>query len=267
MKIQKLYTCNYTWDCIFLQLLYSDLINLRSLQSEYVKKVTAFDNYYDAVLSQNYLNMEWLRQNNCSWNNDAFELAVKNNDLIAIKILIEIRCPWVTSQGPYLSKSASSDAEIFTQAVNICNLELMKWLEKMGCPKQLNIEHYKTNTKSIFMWLISIGCVLSKTAFSLAVFFGCRQKMQLLLDFKCPWNFSAYQSAIKNTSFEDLNWLFNNGCPATSETFAFAIKSKNFNILIWVLGKQFPINASTIKYIIKSNNKKVINIYKKFYRF
>ena len=83
-----------------------------------------YDNFSDAVLNGDLLNMKWLKANCCDFHNRTFSHAAKFGNLDNMKWLKENGCPF--------------DDWTFSSAVEFGNLDNMKWLKDNGCPFGIN---------------------------------------------------------------------------------------------------------------------------------
>jgi len=59
----------------------------------HVKKITEYDNMYDAALYGNIENIKWLRSKGMEWDECIFYNAVENGNLVNMKWLLENGCP------------------------------------------------------------------------------------------------------------------------------------------------------------------------------
>ena len=144
-------------DKIFLSMSFDDLEKSRDLQSEYVKRMTQFDNYNDASKAHNLDNMKWLyyqRGLDLDWS--PFYIAVAYGNLEIVK--------WVYSVEYFFDKqlfyiaTGNKDIEVikwlyykikfdlnskvFSYALRYENLEVLKWLHSLNCEVFNEIENF-----------------------------------------------------------------------------------------------------------------------------
>ena len=109
-------------DKIFLLLFrdnYHTLFETREIQSDYVKRLTAYDNIYDAIKFGNLDNIKWVRANGHSWNNRTFMHAVRCGNLVNMNWLINNGCPWQYN-------------DVYSYAISYSKLHIMQWLKEKG---------------------------------------------------------------------------------------------------------------------------------------
>ena len=81
-------------DKIFLMLDYETLQKTRHWQSDYIKKMTQFNNLEEATKNGSLNNMRWLIANGCPLSKQIFSYAVDAENIEIVEWLKENNCPF-----------------------------------------------------------------------------------------------------------------------------------------------------------------------------
>ena len=186
--------------------------------------------------------------------------AAKNSDIEMLE--------WLKIHGKYACPLTN---EVFTGAVIIGKIEVVKWLKENQCPCTFLVSvdaaeqgHFeilkylreigcqwtpltaagaaKAGRLDILKWLRSdddgnILCPLDATACATAALEGHFEILQWLRENDCPWNEKTCANAALGGHFEILNWLHENGCPWNMMACANAVKIRRKDILEWLRSK------------------------------
>lgn len=238
-------------DKIFLYLGWEDLEKCRELQSPYIKKLTQYDNLYEAAEARNLDNINWLIENGCDLGEFHFRGANQLGNLNIMKYVFK-KCdyweyPW--------------NWRAFTDAAKFGNLNIMKWLLKNGC--FWHYETYKYAAESGILdnlkWLLENDCTWDEHTFASSTRFGYYdnkpqdnnlqdirlQNMKWLLKNSFPWDENTISDAIKFNNLNNIKWILDNGCPYGDVLFYETVRNERLDVMKYFLEINLPLDEFT----------------------
>lgn len=249
------------WDNIFLYLDYDTLERYRSLQSNYIKRLTQFNSLILAAKHGNIENIKWLFKNSLykqvqdkilyqlSRENPRFNIlhmgqllrhirakAIKNGHFDTFLYLNEKQTELsrlISIKTKYPIEDHIHDPIIFDTAAQNGNIETMKWLETNNYPC------------GVF-------------TFSEAVKTGNIKTMEYLLSINCPMGLLIMNVAIKTGNIETIKWLLKNGCEPSFTGFCEAIRYNHYHLLEFLKREQFILTTYCVEAAAREKNTKII---------
>lgn len=222
-------------DKIFLDSDLKTVKELRNLQSDYVKQLTQFDNYNDAIAAGNLENCKWLYSKRVIPNCENFNTAINYENIEIVKWLEEVKCTRnlglfhsvgydLIPRNIELVKLLHSYGFIFTET-NVLyrgNVEILEWFTSTFGEIYFDYEHLQCACSSGDLDLVKY------------VYKKVEENGNFLL---ANENYIEYVvlSRRYETQFEIMKWLYYElGCPIGIHVFWFAILNCDLEIVEWL---------------------------------
>ena len=180
-------------DRIFLCLDWSELVNIREIQSDYVKQITKYNGLINTLENGNFDNIKWV-------------------------------CKQLNGFGYFSKNMYRFDEWLYKNAIQCVNLNILdninflikesySWRElilrfMIYYGKLINIE-----------WLLKNGCLWNERSFGHAVERGNLDKMKWFFENGYLWNDYTFKMAIIHGDLINIKWLYENGYPYSRWSF------------------------------------------------
>lgn len=221
---------------------FETLERTRVLQSNYVKKVTEFDNINDAAKANNLDNMKWIYK--YTFYQNANETIIYNETRFTMQIVAE-----------------------FGNAKNIINI--LEWLKDKTIFRNEFIFELAARNKNttagliIMKWLYENKCPWDESIFICAAKNGDLDNMKWLHKMGCPWNVNVtimLSRQKNNNNLNNLKWLIDNGCPFNKWTLVSAVKGGNLDIMKYLHEIGIDLDLEVFEAAIRYKHTDIIQI-------
>lgn len=268
---------NEIQDQIYLFLDYETLENSRELQSEYIKKVTKWDDYEKAIRDRNLDNVKWLYyQQKLKPKATHLQTAARLGQFEIMKFLYSVNCP----MNMYVSQAAAqfgdleilkwtvkilnhSGSVVFNAAASSGNLEIMKWLHeiKLTMTERTFICAIQNGNLDNLKWLYSVDCPRCFDAFDTAIIQGDLEILKWLKEINCPVDLSHLEKVVGNICNKEIaTWAINEMHIELDEYVLIeAVKVKKLEFIKWLREMGCAWDSSVYQEALDSGDQEIIN--------
>lgn len=216
-----------------------------------------------ATRNNNIKILRYLKQNECKFDWESVYEAVQNENYIILKWLLK-------------NKIKIIDFVFFT-AAGVGNLKILKYLHKKMrkriYPEDTLNYALKNNNMNVVKWLFKVGCVMGENVFDYAAMSGSVEVVKCIFDLcvndlSLPWfTTNTFNSAVESGSMDLVIFLYENNCPwdvnTTYEAAQYIIDYDKPEILHFLVENGCPIernlyNDLNILGVILNDNTRVV---------
>ena len=217
------------------------------------------DLYYQASKNGNLHILEWLINQEYSYNNNACIGAAEGGNLEVLKFLRNYYFPWNENVAIYaiynnhfelLKWALNNGCEISIESWNtvsrIGNFKILKWLyDNKICEIYPNVIYDASvnGNLDIIKWAYEKGERLTDVLMDNAAFNGHLHILEWLYTNKCPWLKSVCTNAVIGGHFNILKWLRTREYKWNSKVTEHAAKRGRIDILEWAINNRCQVDT------------------------
>jgi len=213
-------------DMIFLACDMDELSRTRTIQSDYVKELTEYNDMKYAALYGNFMNLKWLYKKGAILYHSVFQYAAKNTKPNAIQILTwlkEKNCPHSSDMLYYsymhipidisrwlnhnICKFGGCYYNAITEYINDSEFDLVKYHKNMGVfTEDMYVYAVITDDFDAIKWLYENDCPYDNLIFEISIEFNNLEIIEFLHE-KIHQKDGELPEISQYTSLETLKWL------------------------------------------------------------
>jgi len=194
-----------------------------------------------AARKGNILILEWLMENGCHLDKNAFSDAAEGGHLDVLEFLKEKNCPL-------------DPEDCMSGAARGGKLEIIHWLLRNGCSfddvdKWTLFYAAGEGHLHVIKFFVENGYSVNEIdegVSSEAAAGGHLNVLQWLHENNCPFDEKTFANATRNESIDNLQWLLDNNFPWDKKCYSEAAKFNNLEVLEWLKEKGCPRGDSVL---------------------